>query len=238
MKKIISMVLLVMLLALCAMPAFAAPGDSYSAFSQLDEEKSDGTNVPWQYLHSYDGGATFEVMPLFSVVDWGKYWYPEEGSYVGLGVNNDVPDRIEMNISDNNAGLVALAFVAPNKGDFKISGSVVNQWAQPVDKFTILKGSEKILDETIAAEEGAVLNIDQTVSLEAGEELLFYATTASSWVSVYADITAEEIGSAAEEPVEETANPETGDPSAVVSILAALSGLAGIAVFGRKSRTK
>jgi hypothetical protein len=238
MKKIISMVLLAMLLTLCTLPAFAAPGDSYNAFSQLDEEKSDGTNVPWQYMHSYDQGASFDLMPLFSVVDWGKYWYPEEGSYVGLGVNNDVPDRIEMNISDNNAELVALAFVAPNEGDFKITGSIVNQWAQPVDKFTILKGNENIFEGTIAAEEGALLDVDLMVSLGAGETLYFYATTAGGWVSVYADITVEEIGSAAEETAGDTVNPETGDPSTLTYILAALSGLAGIAVFSRKSRAK
>jgi|GEM_PF-2797039 len=205
MKKKAIAIVIAMLIFVMGMTTVSAENNSYNAFEQFDTEKNDASSVPWKYVYSNDQGKTFTDMPIYQEVDWGHYWYPYEGSYVGIGVNNDVADKLEINTSDNNAEMSALAFVAPAKGDYEITGTVVNQWAQTADKFYIVKGTEKIYENALGQEEGASIELKETVSLEKGDVLYFYATTTSGWLSTYLDIV---INS---QETQETGQEEQGD---------------------------
>lgn len=234
MKKIFSMVLVVMLvLAIGTVSVLAA---SFDALDQYDTEKADGSNVPWGYYYSADNGATFELMEIFQTVDWGKYWYPFEGSYVGVGLNNDAAGYVEMNTSDNNADFSALGFIAPADGEYKITGKLVNLWTQTSDKIIIKKGSEVVAEKPFPAEENGTVELNETITLAKGDVVYFYGTTTAGWLSTYADITVAEAG--AEEPAEAPAdNPDTGDATSIVLLAAAaIIALGGLVVFGRKLR--
>jgi len=243
MKKLLSVLLAISLLMSFGMiSAFAAVGDIYDADAQFDTENADGSSVPWQYWYSSDAGATFNLMTVYTVRDWGNYWYIDDDSYDGLGYNDDVPDAFEFNVNDNNTGIAALAFVAPNAGTFKVhSFEVQVLWDQVAENFYIYKGATQ-LSSVALGETGATIP-ELVVELAEGDTLVFYAKTfgtdGDNWYSAYvSNVVIEEVA-AVETPAATptTAPVETeapGDTSQRAIFIVLAIAATAVIVFTRK----
>ncbi len=240
MKKLLSVVLaLALVLALGTVSAFAAVGDKYDALADFDHEKNDASNVPWMYFITSDG-TNFEALTSNETRDYEgkeyKGWFIATDDYCGVGKNIDRPTELETN-QDGEGRSSAIAFVAPNDGEFKITGTVTNAFGQPASTLKVKKNAEEVLSEAVEQEEGFVVNINKTLSLKAGDRVYFFGTGATGWASLYFDIEVEEVEApaASEEPNEEEP-PQTGDSSVVMFVVLGLAALTGIVVLSRKLR--
>lgn len=163
--------------------------DSIADFNTVE-----GQNGPWQYYFSGDNGETFDACGSYDEYPDAKVrgWHPWEGSYIGVGFNDDMEGFLELNTDgvskDFSNQMGVLAFEAPAAGKYVITAKVWNPWGQPCDAFTFKKE-----DGTVA------LSVDMTeivdnyayvtptdVQMEAGEKLYIYCnSTDSTWVSAY-----------------------------------------------------
>lgn len=250
MKKTSAILLAVVLVIALAVVSVSAAPVTYNAVNDWDTAKADGSNVPWKYVFSSNGGSSFNVMQDYREEDWGNFWFFAQGEYVGIGFNHDVANKFEANVNDDNSVISGISFVAPEAGDYNIKAfKAIVSWGQSGDKFFIMQGSTKIYEAalgTATEDDDFVLNVPaRTVTLAAGEEVTFYGMTAGGWLSLY--IEGLEVAGPADEAAETTApaettaeTPQTGDAnnsSALIYFL--ISGiviLAAVLVLTRKTR--
>lgn len=167
-----------------------APGTVYNAYT--DFNKDAGQEGVWQYYFSGDNGETFD--PCGTYDDYGtvRGWHPWEGSYIGVGFNDEVPDFLEMNTdghSTNFSNLMGtLAFEAPADGKYVLTAAVWNPWGQNCENFIFKHSDGSIIYEQDMTElvdvYGYITPTD--VQLKAGDRIYIYCNAvAGDWVSGY-----------------------------------------------------
>lgn len=167
-------------------------GTKFNAFEQFDKESPVGENVPWTYNFTTDGGATFDPLTILEATDTLTPWHPWGGNWTGVGLNNDVPNKVELNTDGLDGIYGTLGFKAPVDGKYGIIGSVDNPWNQTADSLYVkLNGQELFTVQTGNSETGAVEFPYTVVELKKDEVVYFYcpSTEADSWVSAYLDVT-------------------------------------------------
>lgn len=169
-------------------------GTQFNAIADFNYEA--GQEGVWQYYFSGDNGETYDACGSFDDYGGVSGWHPWEGSYIGVGFNQDVEGFLELNtdcLSKNFSGQMGvLTFEAPATGKYVITARVWNPWEQPCDLVTFKKD-----DGTVALTYDMSETIDiyayvtpTDVQLEAGQKLYIYCnSTGDDWVSAYVDVT-------------------------------------------------
>lgn len=157
-----------------------------------DFNYDEGQSGVWQYFFSGDNGETFD--PCGGYHDYGggiRGWHPWEGSYIGVGFNDDVPDFLELNTdghsSDFSNQMGVLAFVAPADGKYVLTAAVWNPWSQNCEKFTFKHNDTVIYEQDMTDLIDVYGYITPTdVEMKAGDVIYMYLNSVdSSWVSGY-----------------------------------------------------
>ena len=170
------------------------PGAVFDSVADFHTE--DGQTGVWQYYFSGDNGETFD--PCGSYDDYGtvRGWHPWEGSYTGVGFNNDVPGFLELNTDchseDFSGQMGVLAFEAPADGKYVLTAAVWNPWEQNCEKFTFKHSDGTVIYEQDMTElvecYGYITPTD--VELKAGDRIYIYCNAAGGeWVSAYVNAT-------------------------------------------------
>lgn len=167
--------------------------DSIADFNTVE-----GQNGPWQYYFSGDNGETFDACGSYDEYPDAKVrgWHPWEGSYIGVGFNDDMEGFLELNTDgvskDFSNQMGVLAFEAPAAGKYVITAKVWNPWGQPCDAFTFKKEDGTVvlsMDMTEVVDNYAYVT-PTDVQMEKGEKLYIYCnSTDSTWVSAYVGCT-------------------------------------------------
>lgn len=166
-----------------------APDTKYNAFEQFDMESATGENVPWVYSYSIDAGLTYEPLTVMEATDTLFPWHPWAGSWVGVGLNNDVPNLVELNTDYKDGINGALGFKAPTDGSYVITGYVMNPWDQTADLlYCRLNGNDLFTVQPGVSTDGAVVFPQTTVDLKAGDVVYFFCPSTDSWVSAYVEV--------------------------------------------------
>lgn len=210
-------------------PVEMVAGTIFDAYAQFDQESATGDNVPWVYSFTTDKGETFDALTILEAVDGLTPWHPWGGNWIGVGLNSNTPNRIELNTDTLDGMNGALGFKAPVDGTYGILGNIINPYDQTADLlYARLNGTDLFTVQPGTSEDDPVEFPYTVVELKAGDTVYFFcpSTTADSWVSVYLDIivvyapgdevptmpvrestedTTESAGETTEEPVEEVA---------------------------------
>lgn len=171
-------------------PAVAA-GTVFNAFTQFDTESPTGDNVPWVYYFTADAGNTFDPCTILEATDGLQPWHPWGGNWTGVGLNADVPDRVELNTDMLDGINGALGFKAPADGTYGITGSVSNPWDQTADLLHARLNGADLFTVDPGNSETELAEFPYTeVELKAGDIVFFYvpSLTADGWVSAYVDV--------------------------------------------------
>lgn len=155
----------------------------------------EGQSGVWQYYFSGDNGETYD--PCGGYHDYGtvRGWHPWEGSYIGVGFNDDVADFIELNTDGHSTNfsnqMGVLAFVAPADGKYVLTAAVWNRWGQNCEKFTFKLNDTVIYEQDMAELEAVYGYITPTdVEMKTGDVIYMFLNSAdSSWVSGYINAT-------------------------------------------------
>lgn len=155
-----------------------------------------GQEGVWQYYFSGDSGATFDPCGGYHDYDGVRGWHPWEGSYIGVGFNDDVEGFLELNTdcysTDYSGQMGVLAFEAPADGKYVLTAAVWNPWEQYCDQFTFAHSDGTILYQQDMTELTAIYGyITPTdVELKAGDKIYMYLNAAGTeWVSGYINAT-------------------------------------------------
>ena len=152
----------------------------------------------WQYYFSGDNGETFDKCTAFDDYPDSRVrgWHPWTGSYIGVGMNDDMEGFLELNTDgvskDWSNQMGVLAFEAPVEGRYVITARVWNPWSQPCDNFTFKKadGTEVLSVDMSEIVDNYAYVTPTDVQLAQGELLyIFCNSTEGSWVSAYIDCT-------------------------------------------------
>lgn len=168
-----------------------AADTKFNAFEQFDMESATGTNVPWIYSFTSDKGVTFDPLTIMEASGGLSPWHPWGGSWIGVGLNNDVPNLVELNTDMKDGMNGALGFVAPADGSYVLTGYVTNPWDQTADLlYCRLNGTDVFTVQPGMAADGAVAFPQTTMDLKAGDIVYFFcpSTTADGWVSAYVEV--------------------------------------------------
>ena len=163
--------------------------------SVADFNTQEGQSGVWQYYFSGDNGETFDACGSYDEYPDAsvKGWHPWEGSYIGVGFNDNVEGFLELNTdgvsTDWSNQMGVLAFEAPASGKYVITAKVWNPWSQACDAFTFKKedGTVVLSVDNMAEIIDNYAYVQPTdVQMEKGEKLYIYCnSTDSSWVSAY-----------------------------------------------------
>lgn len=162
--------------------------------ARKDFNTESATEGPWVYAITTDG-VTFNPLLQFIKREWDEdpepdalEWYMNADDYVGLGINADVADFLEANISDtfeNGGSAAALGYKAAADGKYSLTVFTKNVFAQNADKVVASLNGE-IVAELPFTTFGNVQIVD--VTLKAGETIYFYGVSNGDWVSAYMQI--------------------------------------------------
>lgn len=177
-----------------AAPSDVAPGTVFDSYADFNKES--GQEGVWQYYFSGDNGETFD--PCGTYDDYGNVrgWHPWEGSYIGVGFNDDVPDFLELNTDGHSTNfsnqMGTLAFQAPADGKYVITAAVWNPWEQNCENFVFKHSDGTVIYEQDMSElvdvYGYITPTD--VELKAGDMIYIYCNAAGGeWVSGYVNAT-------------------------------------------------
>jgi hypothetical protein len=192
------------------------PGTVFDAFAQFDQESATGENVPWVYSFTSDKGETFDPLTILEPTGGLIPWHPWGGNWIGVGLNGDTPNRVELNTDTLDGMNGALGFKAPADGKYGILGNVVNPYDQPADLlYARLNGKDLFTVQPGTSEDDPVEFPYTVVDLKAGDIVYFFCPSkqADGWVSVYVDmiIVYEPGDTVPTLPVRETQNEASGD---------------------------
>ena len=166
------------------------PGTVFNCVEGFNYEE--GQNGVWQYYFSGDSAATYD--PCGGYHDYGgiRGWHPWEGSYIGVGFNDDMEGFLELNTdsysTDYSGQMGILCFEAPADGKYVLTAAVWNPWEQACQKFTFKHSDGTIIYEQDMTELVAIYGyITPTdVQLKAGDRIYMYLNASGSeWVSGY-----------------------------------------------------
>lgn len=168
-----------------------APDTKFNAFEQFDKESATGENVPWVYSFTSDGGNTFDPLTVLEASDTLFPWHPWGGNWIGVGLNNDVPNMVELNTDMKDGMNGALGFKAPADGKYALTGYVINPWDQTADVLHCrLNGTDLFTVQPGQSTDPAAVFPETEIDLKAGDIVYFFcpSLTADGWVSAYVDI--------------------------------------------------
>ncbi|TAH73695.1 MAG: hypothetical protein EWM47_02795 [Anaerolineaceae bacterium] len=171
-------------------PALAAD-TRFNAFEQFDTESATGENGPWLYSFTADKGETFEPCTILEATGGLQPWHPWGGNWIGVGINADVPNLVELNTDMLDGMNGALGFKAPADGRYVITGYVINPWDQTADLlYARLNGTDLFTVQPGMAADPAVAFPVTEVELKADDVIYFFcpSTSADGWVSAYVDL--------------------------------------------------
>ena len=171
-----------------------APGTVFDSVSGFNKEA--GQEGVWQYFFSGDNGETYD--PCDSFDDYGtvRGWHPWEGSYLGVGINDDVEGFLELDTDGHSTAfshqMGVLAFEAPADGKYVLTAAVWNPWDQACEAFTFRHSDGTVLYEQDMTElvkvHGYITPTD--VELKTGDKIYIYCNAVGSdWVSAYVNAT-------------------------------------------------
>lgn len=173
-----------------AAPA-VAPDTKFNAYEQFDMESATGENIPWVYSFTTDAGETFDPLTIMEASATLFPWHPWGGSWIGVGLNNDVPNLVELNTDSKDGMNGALGFKAPADGHYVLTGYVINPWDQTADLLHVrLNGTDLFTVQPGMADDPAVPFPETAIDLKAGDIVYFFcpSTEVDSWVSAYVDV--------------------------------------------------
>lgn len=168
-----------------------APDTKFNAYEQFDKENATGENVPWVYSFTADKGATFDPCTIMEATGGLSPWHPWGGNWIGVGLNADVPNLVELNTDMLDGLNGALGFKAPADGKYAITGYVINPWDQTADLlYCRLNGADLFTVQPGGGADPAVAFPVTEVELKAGDTVYFFcpSTSADGWVSAYVDV--------------------------------------------------
>ena len=173
-----------------------AQGTSFNSISDFNYDAAQ--EGVWQYYFSGDNGETFDKCTTYDDYPDSKVrgWHPWTGSYIGVGLNDDMEGFLELNTDgvskDWSNQMGVLAFEAPVEGRYVITAKVWNPWSQPCDHFIFKKadGTEVLSVDMSEIVDNYAYVTPTDVQLAKGELLyIFCNSTEGSWVSAYIDCT-------------------------------------------------